>query len=71
MNWKLVSVAIFLLLPGCTTIDQVKASHSVYCSTIYKNVRSIGRAAVSATSGILIPDVCDTIEDVVAEETEE
>tara|TARA_R100001086_G_scaffold203128_1_gene119220 strand:+ start:741 stop:956 length:216 start_codon:yes stop_codon:yes gene_type:complete len=71
MNWKLVSVGIFLSLQSCTSVEQVIANKELYCSEFYKNVRAVGRGALSATTGVVVPDVCDTIDAIVEKESEE
>ena len=40
----------------------------LYCSGVYKGTRAVGRSILSATTGVVVPDVCDTIDDIVAEE---
>ncbi len=59
------------LLPSCTTVEQVIENKEVYCSGMYKGVRAVGRSALSLTTGVIVPDVCDTIDDIVAEENAE
>ena len=59
------------LLPSCTTVEQVIENKEVYCSGMYKGIRAVGRSALSVTTGVIVPDVCDTIDDIVAEENAE
>jgi|TARA_B110000285_G_C14832329_1_gene471431 hypothetical protein len=40
----------------------------LYCSGVYKGIRAVGRVATEVTTGISVPDVCDTIDGIVAEE---
>ena len=60
--------SIALLMASCTTIEQVRENKEIYCSGLYKGMRAVGRSALSATAGVVVPDVCDTIDDIVAEE---
>jgi hypothetical protein len=55
-------------MTSCTTIEQVRENKEIYCSGLYKGMRAVGRTALSATAGVVVPDVCDTIDDIVAEE---
>lgn len=56
------------VIASCTTVEQVKANKEVYCSGLYKGMRAVGRGALSATTGVVVPDVCDTIDEIVAED---
>ena len=58
----------FVLLSSCTSVEQVIDNKELYCSQFYKGVRAVGRSALSATTGVVVPDVCDTIDEIVAEE---
>ena len=60
--------SVALLMVSCTTVEQVKANKEVYCSGLYKGMRAVGRTALSATAGVVLPDVCDTIDEIVEEE---
>jgi hypothetical protein len=55
-------------MTSCTTIEQVRENKEIYCSGLYKGMRAVGRTALSATAGVVVPDVCDTLDDIVAEE---
>jgi len=55
-------------MASCTTVEQVRENKEIYCSGLYKGMRAVGRTALSATAGVVVPDVCDTIDDIVAEE---
>jgi len=61
-------LSIFVLLSSCTSVEQVIDNKELYCSQFYKGVRAVGRSALSATTGVVVPDVCDTIDEIVAEE---
>ena len=63
--------SVALLMASCTTVEQVKANKEVYCSGLYKGMRAVGRGALSATTGVVVPDVCDTIDEIVSEENAE
>jgi len=59
-----------VLVSSCTTIEQVKANKSVYCNQFYKAVRAVGRGALSATTGVIVPDICSTIDAIVEENSD-
>ena len=42
----------------------------IYCSGVYKGIRAVGRVTTEVTTGISIPDVCDTIDEIVEEDAE-
>lgn len=67
---RVIAITIVLFLNGCMTVDQVKDAHSVYCSGIYKGMRAVGRTALSATTGVVVSDVCDTIDEIVSEDAD-
>ena len=67
---KYAILSAFVLLSSCTSVQQVIANKELYCSQLYKGVRAVGRGALSATTGVVVPDVCDTIDDIVAEEND-
>ena len=63
--------SIALLMVSCTTVEQVRENKELYCSSVYKGMRAVGRSALSATTGVVVPDVCDTIDEIVEEENAE
>ena len=65
-----VLVSLVFLLTGCTVSEDMIANKELYCSGIYKGVRAVGRVATEVTTGVAIPDVCDTIDTIVEEDTE-
>jgi hypothetical protein len=67
---KYAILSAFVLLSSCTSVQQVIDNKELYCSQLYKGVRAVGRGALSATTGVVVPDVCDTIDDIVAEEND-
>jgi|TARA_R110000803_G_C11810889_1_gene300637 hypothetical protein len=46
------------------------ANKELYCSGVYKGIRAVGRVATEVTTGVAIPDVCDSIDEIVKEDTE-
>ena len=68
MRYAILSV--FVLLSSGTSVQQGIDNKELYCSQLYKGVRAVGRGALSATTGVVVPDVCDTIDDIVAEEND-
>lgn len=60
--------SVVLLMASCTTVEQVRENKELYCSGVYKGMRAVGRSALSVTTGVVVPDVCDTIDEIVAEE---
>ena len=65
---KYAVLCVFVFLSSCTSVQQVIDNKEIYCSQFYKGVRAVGRSALSATTGVVVPDVCDTIDEIVAEE---
>ena len=64
-------LSLVLFLPSCTTVEQVRDAKGLYCSGIYKGMRAVGRSALSATTGVVVDDVCDRIDDIVEAEASE
>lgn len=58
----------FMVLSSCTSVQDVIDNKEIYCSQFYKGIRAVGRSALSATAGVVVPDVCDTIDEIIAEE---
>lgn len=65
---RMIFLAAMLTLSSCTSVQGVIDNKEIYCSQFYKGIRAVGRSALSATAGVVVPDVCDTIDDIVAEE---
>jgi hypothetical protein len=63
-------LAICLLLTSCSVSEDMIANKELYCSGVYKGIRAVGRVATEVTTGVAIPDVCDTIDDIVEEDAE-
>ena len=68
---KLAVILSFMVLSSCTSVQGVIDNKEIYCSQFYKGIRAVGRSALSATAGVVVPDVCDTIDEIVAEEDAE
>jgi hypothetical protein len=62
--------ALCLLMTSCTVSEDMIANKELYCSGLYKGIRSVGRVATEVTTGVAIPDVCDTIDTIVEEDSE-
>ncbi len=65
---RLALIFSMALMVSCTTIEQVRENKELYCSGVYKGMRAVGRSALSATTGVIVEDVCDTIDEIVAED---
>ena len=59
---KHFGLLIVFLLSSCTVSEEMIA---------YKGIRAVGRVATEVTTGIAVPDVCDTIDEIVEEEEAE
>lgn len=57
-------------MTSCTVSEDMIANKELYCSGLYKGIRSVGRVATEVTTGVAIPDVCDTIDKIVEEDSE-
>ena len=57
-----------VFLSSCSVSEEMIANKQLYCSELYKGFRAVGRVATEVTTGIAIPDACDTIDEIVAEE---
>ncbi len=66
---KLLLPLIFLAVSSCSVSEDMIANKQLYCSGIYKGIRSVGRVTTEVTTGIRIPDVCDTIDEIVEEDS--
>ena len=62
-------ISLFVL-SGCTISEDMIANKDLYCSGVYKGIRAVGRVATEVTTGVAVPDVCETIDDIVEEDTE-
>ena len=49
--------ALCVLMTGCTVSEEMIANKELYCSGVYKGIRSVGRVATEVTTGVAIPDV--------------
>ena len=59
-----------VLLPACSVSEDMIANKELYCSGVYKGIRAVGRVATQVTTGLAVPDVCATIDEIVEEDTE-
>ena len=57
------------LLSACSVSEDMIANKNLYCSQIYQGIRAVGRVATEVTTGVSIPDVCTTIDEIVEEDT--
>tara|TARA_B100000475_G_C14908058_1_gene277663 strand:+ start:222 stop:410 length:189 start_codon:yes stop_codon:yes gene_type:complete len=55
---------MFLLTSSCSVSEDMIANKELYCSGVYKGIRAVGRVATEVTTGVAIPDVCETIEEI-------
>mgnify|MGYP001276080533 FL=1 len=55
---------MFLLTASCSVSEDMIANKELYCSGVYKGIRAVGRVATEVTTGVAIPDVCETIEEI-------
>ena len=60
---------IFILSTCCTVSEEMIETKELYCSGVYKGIRAVGRVATEVTTGVAIPDVCDTIDEIVEEDS--
>ena len=56
--------ALCLLITGCTVSEEMIQNKELYCSGVYKGIRAVGRVATEVTTGVAIPDVCTTIDEI-------
>jgi hypothetical protein len=62
-------IPLALALSSCSVSEDMIANKELYCSGVYKGIRAVGRVATEVTTGVAIPDVCDTIEEIVEEDS--
>ena len=62
-------VILACLLSACSVSEDMIANKNLYCSQIYQGIRAVGRVATEVTTGVSIPDVCLTIDEIVEEDT--
>ena len=58
---------VLFLLSSCSVSEDMIQNKELYCSGIYQGIRAVGRVATEVTTGVSIPDVCDTIDEIVEE----
>ena len=69
--FKLIPLLFLSFLISCSVSEEMIENKGLYCSGVYKGIRAVGRVATEVTTGVSIPDVCDTIDDIVEEENAE
>lgn len=57
-------LAICLLLTSCSVSEDMISNKNLYCSQVYQGIRAVGRVATEVTTGVSIPDVCMTIDEI-------
>ena len=67
---RIIALLAFITLSGCSVSEDRIANKELYCSGVYKGIRAVGRVTTEVTTGISIPDVCDTIDEIVEEDAE-
>jgi len=67
---RIIGLCAVFMVTGCTVSEEMIANKELYCSGVYKGIRAVGRVATEVTTGISVPDVCDTIDEVVEEDSE-
>ena len=67
---RVITILVFMCLGGCSVSEDMIANKELYCSGVYKGIRAVGRVTTEVTTGISIPDVCDTIDEIVEEDAE-
>ena len=63
-------ILLMFLLSSCQVSEEMIANKELYCSGVYKGIRAVGRVASEVTTGVAIPDVCNTIDEIVEEDSE-
>ena len=69
--FKLIPLLCLPLFAGCAVSEDMIENKELYCSGLYQGIRAVGRVATEVVSGVTIPDVCDTIDEIVEEEEAE
>ena len=67
---RVITLLAFMSLGGGAVSEDMIANKELYCSGVYKGIRAVGRVTTEVTTGISIPDVCDTIDEIVEEDAE-
>ena len=67
---RIIGLCAVFMMAGCSVSEDMIANKELYCSGVYKGIRAVGRVATEVTTGISVPDVCDTIDEVVEEDSE-
>ena len=67
---RVITLLAFISLGSCSVSEDMIANKELYCRGVYKGIRAVGRVTTEVTTGIRIPDVCDTIDEIVEEDAE-
>ena len=67
---RVMTILVFMFLGSCSVSEDMIANKELYCSGVYKGIRAVGRVTTEVTTGIRVPDVCDTIDEIVEEDAE-
>ena len=59
-----------IALQGCAVSEEAIKNKELYCSGVYKGIRAVGRVATEVTTGVSVPDICNTIDTITEESTE-
>lgn len=67
---RILLLGLMFMMPACSVSEDMIANKELYCSGVYKGIRAVGRVATQVTTGLAVPDVCATIDEIVEEDTE-
>jgi hypothetical protein len=67
---RLIILVGVIALQGCAVSEEAIKNKELYCSGVYKGIRAVGRVATEVTTGVSVPDICDTIDEIVEEDSE-
>jgi hypothetical protein len=66
---RLIILVGVIALQGCAVSEEAIKNKELYCSGVYKGIRAVGRVATEVTTGVSVPDICDTIDEIVEEDS--
>ena len=67
---RILLLGFMFMMPACSVSEDMIANKELYCSGVYKGIRAVGRVATQVTTGLAVPDVCATIDEIVEDDTE-
>lgn len=67
---RILLLGLMFMMPACSVSEDMIANKELYCSGVYKGIRAVGRVATQVTTGLAVPDVCATIDEIVEDDTE-